>query len=108
MTEIIAAETVRKGMLDFFPMKGFLSELQNRVLVCDGAMGTMLYGKGIFISRCFDELNISTPNLVREVHGDYVKAGADVIETNTFGGNRMKLISHGLAGQMREINMQGA
>ena len=89
-------------------MKGFLSELQNRVLVCDGAMGTMLYSKGVFISRCFDELNISNPVLVREVHTDYVKAGVDVIETNTFGGNRMKLMSHGLADQMREINLQGA
>ena len=108
MRKIIAAGQARKAMLDFSPMKDFLSELQNRVLVCDGAMGTMLYGKGIFISRCFDELNISNPALVREVHTDYVKAGADVIETNTFGGNRMKLMSHGLAAQMREINLQGA
>ena len=95
-------------MLDFLPMKDFLSELQDRVLVCDGAMGTMLYSKGVFISRCFDELNISSPELVREVHMDYVKAGVDVIETNTFGGNRMKLMTHGLADQMHEINVQGA
>jgi homocysteine S-methyltransferase len=89
-------------------MKDFLSELQDRVLVCDGAMGTMLYSKGVFISRCFDELNISKPELVREVHLDYIKAGVNVIETNTFGGNRMKLMTHGLAHQLREINVEGA
>src|SRR5262245_59239967 len=89
-------------------MLDFLSALQERVLVCDGAMGTMLYSKGIFISRCFDELNLSNPDLVRDVHLDYVKAGADIIETNTFGGNRTKLMTHGLADQTREINLQGA
>jgi methionine synthase / methylenetetrahydrofolate reductase(NADPH) len=89
-------------------MKDFLSELQDRVLVCDGAMGTMLYSKGVFISRCFDELNVSNEELVREVHTDYIKAGVDVIETNTFGGNRMKLMTHGLADQIRDINIQGA
>src|SRR5206468_4696523 len=95
-------------MLDFSFMRDFLSELRNRVLICDGAMGTMLYSKGIFISRCFDELNLSKPELVREVHLDYVKAGVDIIETNTFGSNRTKLMSHGLEAQMREINVQGA
>src|SRR5207302_2785792 len=89
-------------------MTDFLTTLHERVLVCDGAMGTMLYSKGIFISRCFDELNVSNPDLVREVHLDYIKAGVDVIETNTFGGNRMKLISHGLADQIRDINVRGA
>jgi methionine synthase I (cobalamin-dependent)/5,10-methylenetetrahydrofolate reductase len=89
-------------------MTDFLSSLEERVLVCDGAMGTMLYSKGVFISRCFDELNLSNPELVREVHIDYIKAGADIIETNTFGGNRTKLMSHGLAEQTREINLQGA
>src|SRR2546427_9162988 len=83
--KIIATEPPNSGMLDSSLMKDFLSELQTRVLVCDGAMGTMLYSKGIFISRCFDEMNVSNPELVREVHRDYVKAGVDVIETNTFG-----------------------
>ena len=92
----------------FVSMSDFLSALENRVLVCDGAMGTMLYSKGIFISRCFDELNLSNPQLVREVHADYIKAGVDIIETNTFGANRTKLMSHGLPEQMREINVQGA
>ncbi len=87
-------------------MKDFLSALQDRVLICDGAMGTMLYSKGIFISRCFDELNLSKPQLVREVHLDYVKVGVDIIETNTFGGNRTKLMSHALEAETREINVQ--
>src|SRR3954467_9441222 len=95
-------------MLNFESMPDFLSALQERVLVCDGAMGTMLYSKGIFISRCFDEMNLSNPDLVREVHLNYVKAGVDIIETNTFGGNRTKLMTHGLADQTREINIHGA
>jgi methionine synthase I (cobalamin-dependent)/5,10-methylenetetrahydrofolate reductase len=89
-------------------MHDFLSRLDDRVLVCDGAMGTMLYSKGVFISRCYDELNISSPHLVREVHRDYLNAGADILETNTFGANRTKLMTHGLAEQVREINIQGA
>src|SRR5205814_6206536 len=72
------------------------------------AMGTMLYSKGVFISRSYDELNISNPQLIREVHLDYVKAGADIIETNTFGANRTKLMTHGLAEQIRRINIEGA
>src|SRR5258708_26610456 len=89
-------------------MHDLLARLEDRVLVCDGAMGTMLYSKGVFISRCFDELNISNPRLVREVHLDYLKAGSDILETNTFGANRTKLMTHGLAEQIREINIQGA
>ena len=83
-------------------MQDLLSQLEKRVLICDGAMGTMLYIKGIFISRCFDELNISNPQLVRDVHADYVAAGADILETNTFGANRTKLMTHGLAEQSRD------
>jgi len=89
-------------------MPDFLSALEARTLVCDGAMGTMLYSKGVFISRCFDELNVSNPQLVREVHSEYVKAGADIIETNTFGANRAKLMAHGLVEQLRDINFAGA
>ena len=63
-------------------MKPFLEAIDERVLVCDGAMGTMLYAKGIFINRCFDEMNISSPDLVRDVHRGYRKAGVDVLETN--------------------------
>ena len=89
-------------------MPDLLSALDSRVLVCDGAMGTMLYSKGIFISRSFDELNLSNPQLIRDVHSEYVQAGADIIETNTFGANRTKLMSHGLAEQTHDINLQGA
>jgi homocysteine S-methyltransferase len=89
-------------------MKPFLSALDDRVLVCDGAMGTQLYAKGIFINRCFESLNLSHPDLVADVHAEYLKAGADVIETNTFGANRMKLRSFGLGDQVRAINLAGA
>ena len=86
----------------------FLDALDQRVLVCDGAMGTMLYAKGIFLNRSFDELNLTQPDLVAEVHQAYVRAGADVIETNTFGANRIKLGAFGLADQVHAINVQGA
>ncbi len=89
-------------------MKPFLSALDDRVLVCDGAMGTQLYAKGIFINRCFESLNLSHPDLVADVHAEYLKAGADVIETNTFGANRMKLRSFGLGDQVRAINLAGS
>ncbi len=71
-------------------------------------MGTMLYAKGIFLNRSFDELNLSQPDLVAEVHQEYVRAGADVIETNTFGANRVKLGAFGLAERVHAINAQGA
>jgi len=89
-------------------VKPFLNALDDRVLVCDGAMGTMLYAKGVFINRCFESLNQSQPDLVVDVHLEYLKAGADVIETNTFGANRMKLRGFGLGDQVREINLAGA
>jgi homocysteine S-methyltransferase len=89
-------------------MTGFLDALDRRVLVCDGATGTMLYAKGVFVNRCFDELNLTDPDLVADVHREYLLAGADVIETNTFGANRLKLGTFGLADQTTDINREGA
>ena len=80
----------------------------DRILILDGAMGTMLYGKGVFINRCFESLNETQPDLVVDVHGEYLKAGADVIETNTFGANRMKLRGFGLGDHVQAINREGA
>src|SRR5512138_3804355 len=90
------------------PLPPFLDELARRVLVCDGAMGTMLYSKGVFVNRCFESLNLTEPDLVVEVHLGYVRAGADVLETNTFGANRVKLAAFGLADKVRAINIAGA
>jgi homocysteine S-methyltransferase len=90
------------------PRPPFIEAVQRGVLVADGAMGTMLYSRGVFINRCFDELNLSAPSLVRDVHREYVAAGADVIETNTFGANRSKLYVHGVSAKLREINREGA
>ena len=81
--------------------------LKSRVLLVDGAMGTELYAKGVFINRCFDELNIAAPQMVKEVHEAYVKAGAEVVETNTFGGNRARLAAFGLAEKLVAINQAG-
>jgi methionine synthase I (cobalamin-dependent)/5,10-methylenetetrahydrofolate reductase len=89
-------------------MQDFLTALRERVLVCDGAMGTMLYAKGVFINKSFDALNLTQPDLVGDVHREYVRAGADIIETNTFGANRIKLASFGIADKLQAINEQGA
>jgi len=89
---------------------GLLNRLLDpeRVVVFDGAMGTMLYAKGVFINQCYDELNLKAPDLVRGVHAAYAKAGAEVLETNTFGANRLKLSQYGLESQVREINREAA
>ncbi len=76
-------------------------------VLCDGAMGTMLYARGVFINRCYDELNLSQPEMVREIHAEYLQAGAEVIETNTFGANAYRLELHGLKDKVREINLAG-
>ncbi|PYV57411.1 MAG: bifunctional homocysteine S-methyltransferase/methylenetetrahydrofolate reductase [Acidobacteria bacterium] len=85
-----------------------LARLKTSAVLCDGAMGTWLYSKGIFINRCYDELNLSQPDLIRSVHHEYLQAGAEIIETNTFGGNSYRLDRHGLGGKVREINFAGA
>jgi homocysteine S-methyltransferase len=70
-------------------------------------MGTMLYSRGVFINRCFDELNLSSPDLVRQIHQDYVKAGAEIVETNTFGASRLRLAGFGVADKLKAINQAG-
>ena len=71
-------------------------------------MGTMLYAKGVYINRCYDELNLSNPDLVREIHSEYLRAGADIIETNTFGATANKLSQYGLEANLEEINVTAA
>ncbi len=89
------------------PVKSFLEALREAPLLWDGAMGSLLYERGVFLTRCFDELNVSQPELIAQVHRDYVAAGADVIETNTFGANRFALAKHGYADQVKEIVWAG-
>ena len=80
----------------------------DRIHVVDGAMGTMLYAKGVYINRCYDELNLSSPDLVQEIHTEYIRAGADIIETNTFGATAHKLQQYGLEQNLHEINARAA
>ena len=89
-------------------MKNRLTEIfGTRTVLCDGAMGTSLYARGIFINRCYDELNLSQPEVVRTVHEEYLQAGAEIIETNTFGANALRLQRYGLADKVIEINRAG-
>ncbi|KLV24300.1 bifunctional homocysteine S-methyltransferase/methylenetetrahydrofolate reductase [Bacillus altitudinis] len=81
---------------------GLLQDLQNRVLIADGAMGTLLYSYGI--DRCFEELNLSKEDEVKRVHEAYVQAGADIIQTNTYGANYIKLSRYGLEEETKRIN----
>ena len=89
-------------------MKSFRERLGKEIILFDGGTGTYLYEKGVYINRCFDELNLTNPELVTEVHRDYVNAGADIIETNTYGANTFKLTPHGLGNKIYEINLRGA
>ncbi len=89
-------------------MKSFRERLGNEIILFDGGTGTYLYEKGVYINRCFDELNLTNPELVTEVHRDYINAGADIIETNTYGANTFKLTPHGLGSKVYEINLRGA
>jgi homocysteine S-methyltransferase len=89
-------------------IKPFLERIADGVVVGDGAMGTMLYSRGVFVNRCFDELNLSNPSLIKTVHEEYVDAGAEVLETNTFGAHRFKLGPHGFESQVVKINREGA
>src|SRR5262249_31218178 len=87
-------------------MQDFIQAIADEhVYLFDGAMGTMLYAKGVFINRCYDELNLRNPEIVLEVHKQYVRAGAEVLETNTYGANRVKLRSFGIEDELRAINI---
>ena len=79
-----------------------------QVIICDGAMGTMLYAKGVFINQCYDELSVRSPELVRELHAAYIDAGAEIVETNSFGANRMKLAQYGMESRVAELNRAAA
>jgi len=85
-----------------------LTRLKQGAVLCDGAMGTLLYAKGVFINKCYDELNLTQPDLIRGIHQEYMNAGAEMIETNTFGGNSFRLARHGLADKVEEVNRKGA
>ncbi len=86
----------------------FVEEIKENIIVADGAMGTMLYSRGMFINRCYDELNLTDAETITSIHDEYVQAGATLIETNTFGANPVKLQDHGLAERTEEINRRGA
>jgi len=88
-------------------MAQFADIFASRPVLADGAMGTVLYGRGIFINRCYDELNLSDANLILSIHEEYLQAGAEILETNTFGANRFRLARHGLASKVAEINTAG-
>jgi homocysteine S-methyltransferase len=88
-------------------MTEFADIFASRPVLADGAMGTVLYARGIFINRCYDELNISDPGLILAVHEEYLQAGAEILESNTFGANRFRLARHGLAAKVDEINAAG-
>src|SRR5207302_9078652 len=86
------------------PERSLVEAIASGPLLLDGAMGSLLYERGVLHTRSYDELNLSQPELIRTVHRDYVQAGAELIETNTFGANRMALARHGLVEQAAEIN----
>ncbi|WP_281245494.1 bifunctional homocysteine S-methyltransferase/methylenetetrahydrofolate reductase [Granulicella pectinivorans] len=100
-----AVETTNKALDELFRAPD--GETARRTVLCDGAMGTMLYDRGVFINRSYDELNISQPELVRAVHAEYLQAGAEIIETNTFGANAFRLERYGLRDSVRKLNLAG-
>src|SRR5437667_448270 len=86
-------------------MQDFIQAIADEhVYLFDGAMGTMLYAKGVFINKCYDELNLRMPEIVLDVHREYVRAGAEILETNTYGANAVKLRAFGIEDELRDIN----
>src|SRR5215475_10616703 len=90
------------------PSLPFLEAIQRSLLVFDGAMGSLLYERGVFVTQNFEQLNVARPDIVKKIHADYLEAGAQVIETNTFGANRFRLERHGLVGEVQRFNLAGA
>ncbi len=86
----------------------FVTRLSQGVMLCDGAMGTAIHDRGVPFDVCFDELNLTQPQMIVEIHREYIAAGAEIIETNTFGGNRFRLSEHNLTDRVRDINLRGA
>src|ERR1700730_4793676 len=85
-----------------------LTRIKQSPVLCDGAMGTLLYAKGVFINRCYDELNLSQPDLIRAIHHEYLQSGAEIVETNTFGANAFRLARHSIADKVPDMNRMGA
>lgn len=110
LTQPVQPPDTARGATDPRPRADLLARLLDpeQVIMFDGAMGTMLYARGVFINQCYDELVLRSPDMVREIHAAYVKAGAEVLETNTFGANRTKLTQYGLEGQVTAINTKAA
>ncbi len=90
------------------PALPFLDAVKRSILVFDGAMGSLLYERGVFVTQNFEQLNVTRPDVVRRIHADYLEAGAQVLQTNTFGANRVSLERHGLVGEARSLNLAGA
>lgn len=97
------------GEVNYMPTHHpFLERLRRGPILCDGGMGTELYARGISYEPCFEQLNLTEPELVKAIHLDYAAAGAEIIETNTFGANRYRLAEHGLERNVRALNRTGA
>src|SRR6266699_6067240 len=96
------------GRRSIFMNQLLLEQLQQGPLLCDGAMGTLLYSRGVTYDQCFDALNLTNPDLIQSIHTQYLSAGAQIIETNTFGANRVKLETHNLGEEVRNINFRAA
>jgi methionine synthase I (cobalamin-dependent)/5,10-methylenetetrahydrofolate reductase len=104
----IAEKRFQADILTRYMSADFVTRVKQSPVLCDGAMGTLLYAKGVFINRSYDELNLSQPELIRGIHHEYLQAGAEIIETNTFGANSFRLARHSLADKANEINRAGA
>ncbi len=90
------------------PLRPFLEALGSSLLVSDGAMGSLLYERGVFVTQNFEQLNVTRSEVVRKIHADYLEAGANILQTNTFGANRVRLERHGLVGEVKHFNLAGA